>query len=42
MTVWTTKKNAVWEIYADGKCVATANNEEEAKMLLERIDLIEM
>ena len=38
MTAWTIKKNAVWEIYADGKYVATANNEEEAKMLLESID----
>jgi len=38
MMVWTIKKNDVWEIYADGKYVATADNEEEAKMLLESID----
>ena len=38
MTVWTIKKNDVWEIYADGKYVTTADNEEEAKMLLESID----
>ena len=38
MTVWTIKKNAVWGIYADGKYIATADNEEEAKMLLESID----
>ncbi|GEM_PF-5495253 len=41
MTVWTIKKNGVWEIYADGKYVATANNEEEAQMLLESIDTVE-
>ena len=41
MTVWTIKKNDVWEIYADGKYVATANNEEEAKMLLEGIEAVE-
>ena len=38
MTVWTIKKNGVWEIYADGKYVAMADNEEEAKILLESID----
>jgi len=38
MTVWTIKKNAVWGIYADGKYVTAADNEEEAKMLLESID----
>lgn len=38
MTVWTIKKNGVCDIYADGKYVATADNEEEAKMLLENID----
>jgi hypothetical protein len=38
MTVWTIKKNTVWGIYADGKYMATADNEEEARMLLESID----
>ena len=38
MTIWTIKKNDVWEIYADGKYMATADNEEEARMLLEGID----
>jgi hypothetical protein len=38
MTVWTIKKNNVWGIYADGRQVTTADNEEEAKMLLESID----
>ena len=38
MTVWTIKKNGVGEIYADGKYVTAADNEEEAKMLLESID----
>ena len=38
MTVWTIKKNDVWGIYADGRQVTTADNEEEAKMLLESID----
>ncbi len=41
MTVWTIKKNEMWEIYADGKYMATADNEEEAKMLLENIDAYE-
>jgi hypothetical protein len=41
MTVWTIKKNVVWGIYADGKYVVTANNEEDAKMLLESIDAVE-
>jgi len=41
MTVWTIKKNAVWGIYADGRHVTAADNEEEAKMLLESIDAIE-
>ena len=38
MTVWTIKKNGVWEIYADGKYVTAADNEDDAKMLLESID----
>ncbi len=38
MTVWTIKKNAVWGIYAEGKYVTAADNEEDAKMLLESID----
>ncbi len=38
MTVWTIKKNDVWGVYADGRHVTTADNEEEAKMLLESID----
>ncbi len=41
MTVWTIKKNGVWDIYADGKYVATAKDEEEAQMLLKSIDAIE-
>jgi len=43
MTVWMIKKNEkfMWEIYADGKYMTTADNEEEAKMLLESIDAIE-
>ena len=41
MTVWTIKKNAVWGIYADGKYVATANNEEEAKLRLKSINTVE-
>jgi hypothetical protein len=41
MMVWTIKKNAVWVIYADGKCVTTADNEEEAKMRLESINAVE-
>ena len=41
MTVWTIKKNGVWGIYADGKYVATAKDEEEAKMLLESINAVE-
>jgi len=31
----------VWGIYADGKFVATANNEEEAIMMLEYINAVE-
>ena len=31
MTVWTIKKNGVWEIYADGKYVTAADNEDDAK-----------
>jgi len=41
MTVWTIKKNAVWGIYADGKYVTAADNEEDAKMLLEIVDTVE-
>ncbi|MDO8873928.1 MAG: hypothetical protein Q7V05_14550 [Methanoregula sp.] len=41
MTVSTIKKNAVWEIYADGKYIATADNEEDTKILLESIDAVE-
>ena len=41
MTVWTIKKSAVWGIYADGKYVTAADNEEDAKMLLEIIDTVE-
>jgi len=38
MTVWTIKKNGVWEIYADGKYVTAADKKKDAKMLLESID----
>lgn len=41
MTVRMIKKNAVWGIYADGKYVAAANNQEEAKLRLKSINTVE-
>jgi len=41
MMVWTIKKYALSGICADGKYVDTANNEEDATMLLKSMNTIE-
>ena len=43
MMAWTSIKNekSMWEIFANGKYVTTADNDEEARMLLECIEAYE-
>jgi hypothetical protein len=41
MTEWKIHKSSVWEIHADGKCMATCSNETDAKILFDTVTEIE-
>lgn len=41
MTNWELNKSDTWQICADGKCVATCDNETDARKLLSTIKNIE-